>query len=505
MRLAALSLIPILALVSPAVAATAHTTPEMRTAAAFDRIAASPPQLRVFLQAMPKGGDLHNHPSGAIYAEDFLHWADAENLCIATDTARVVPPPCDAANRTPARGLATRDYPLYSRMINALSTRGFEQGVGDPTVSGYDRFFATFGAFGAAARNNWGKIIAATREAAAFNAVSYLEMNTLPSAAQELVKPAMTVPGDGTDFAALYAALEPLLPATVAHARAEFDGYITDADTLQDCKTQKPDPACAVEMRFQTSAGRTQPPAVVFSALALGFALAEADPRFVGVNIVAPEHDPVSVRDYDLHMRMFAWLKARHPKVLLSLHAGELTLGLVAPRDLRFHIQEAVAVAGAKRIGHGVDISYEADAPALLQRMAREKIAVEINLTSNAVILGVKGKDHPLALYRSAGVPTVLATDDEGVSRSDMTNEYMRGVTEQGLKYRDLKTMARNSLEYSFLTGPSLWQGAVGGPRVAACIKAEDAGCIQFLDGSDKARLQWRLEQDFAKFEATHP
>src|SRR5438034_7427845 len=104
--------------------------------------------------------------------------------------------------------------------------------------------------------------------------------------------------------------------------------------------------------------------------------------------------------------------------VQLSLHAGELTLGLVPPRDLAFHIHDAVVVAGARRIGHGVDISYEADATALLARMAHDRIAVEINLTSNAVILGVKGHDHPLSLYREAGVPVVLSTDDEGVSRS---------------------------------------------------------------------------------------
>ncbi|TNY08220.1 adenosine deaminase, partial [Escherichia coli] len=87
-------------------------------------------------------------------------------------------------------------------------------------------------------------------------------------------------------------------------------------------------------------------------------------------------------------------------------------------------------VAGANRIGHGVSIAYEPEARDLMRRMARDGIAVEINLTSNAAILGVKGRDHPLALYRSEGVPVVLSTDDQGVSRSDMTNEYMRAVRE---------------------------------------------------------------------------
>jgi adenosine deaminase len=45
----------------------------------------------------------------------------------------------------------------------------------------------------------------------------------------------------------------------------------------------------------------------------------------------------------------------------------------------------------------------------------------------------------------------VIATDDEGVSRSDLTNEYQRAVEEHGLGYRELKQISRNSIEYSFL------------------------------------------------------
>jgi adenosine deaminase len=238
--------------------------------------------------------------------------------------------------------------------------------------------------------------------------------------------------------------------------------------------------------------------------MVLGFALAEADPRWVGVNIVGPEHHPVALRDYALHMRMFAALKRRHPGVRLSLHAGEQTLGLVAPRELRFHVRDAVTVAGAQRIGHGVDIAYETDAQALLQRMARERIAVEINLSSNAAILGVKGADHPLRAYRDAGVPVVLATDDQGVLRSDMSNEYQRAAQEHGLRYADLKQIARDSVEYAFLPGASLWHGRAGGTRVAACAAAPSspsADCERFLRGSEKARLQWRLEQQFRQFE----
>jgi adenosine deaminase len=257
-----------------------------------------------------------------------------------------------------------------------------------------------------------------------------------------------------------------------------------------------------VEARYLYTAIRTLPPAAVFAQLALGFAVAEADPRFVGINIAAPEHDPVAVRDYALHMRMIAFLKARHPRVNLSLHAGELTMGLVPPRDLAFHIRDAVAVAGARRIGHGIDVAYETDATALLARMARERVAVEINLTSNAVILGVKGRDHPLSLYRAAGVPVVLSTDDEGVSRSDMTNEYVRAVTEQHLRYADLKQIVRDGLHYSFLPGASLWVDRAGGARVTVCGVLTAPGCATFLAANPKAAKQAQLERDLAAFEA---
>ncbi len=490
------------ACVAPAAAKPPRPDATARTAAALDGIVGDHARLRMFLQAMPKGGDLHNHMGGSIYAEDFLSWADAAALCIDTATNAIVAPPCDAPGRIPAQGLATRDYPRYSRVIDALSTRGFEQGIGDPKIPGYDRFFSTFNAFSPASRGKNGATIAISREQAAYDHVSYIELITTPSAIRDLL-PAVEKAGDATDFAGLSATLAPLMAGAVAHARSDFAGYEADAATQLGCAAPQPGPACAVEARYQISALRNLPPAIVFAQLAFGFALVEADPRFVGVNIVAPEHEPVPVRDYALHMRMIAWLKARHPQVALSLHAGELTLGLVAPRDLRSHIAQAVEIAGAKRIGHGVDIAYEANAPALLARMARDRVAVEINLTSNAVILGVKGADHPLKLYRAAGVPVMLSTDDEGVSRSDMTNEYLRAVTEQGLRYADLKGIARNGLQYAFLPGASLWADRPGGARTAACVQATSAACTAFLATSPRARQQMRLERDLAAFEAS--
>ena len=132
---------------------------------------------------------------------------------------------------------------------------------------------------------------------------------------------------------------------------------------------------------------------------------------------------------------------------------------------------------------------------------------VEICLTSNDVILGVRGKNHPLHDFMNAGVPVALATDDEGVSRSDMTHEYLRGVEDQNLSYTDLKRMARTSLEHAFVPGASLWSDGKVFTPIKECAGIQggakpSAACQKFLDASDKARLQLKLEQQFREFEA---
>ena len=135
---------------------------------------------------------------------------------------------------------------------------------------------------------------------------------------------------------------------------------------------------------------------------------------------------------------------------------------------------------------------------------------IEICLTSNDVILGVTKAQHPLATYIRYGVPVALATDDEGVSRSEISREFLKAAEEQGLGYNQLKTMARTSLQYAFLPGSSLWQEAR--KFVPAPVCAKDApgaatlsnGCRQYLADSAKARLQWKLEQDFRAFESQY-
>ena len=231
--------------------------------------------------------------------------------------------------------------------------------------------------------------------------------------------------------------------------------------------------------------------------------IADREKLSVGVNFVAPEDYHVALRDYSLHMKIFGYFKRKYGSVGLSLHAGELWLGVTELKDLTFHIREAVEIAGVQRIGHGIDIGFEKDSEALLKRMAEDGIAVEINLSSNEQILGVAGKDHPFPTYLKAGVPVMLSTDDEGVERIDLASQYQLAAERYDLGYRVLKTLSRQSLEKSFLTGESLWQDFRVFTLAGECSHGFDAAtCKAFISNSDKARAQVELEKRFMAFEA---
>jgi hypothetical protein len=83
----------------------------------------------------------------------------------------------------------------------------------------------------------------------------------------------------------------------------------------------------------------------------------------------------------------------------------------------------------------------------------------------------------------------------------------VRAAESYHLSYVDLKRMARQSLDHSFLAGAGLWSDEEALHPVTACaddrpeVARVSAGCQKFLDGNDRARVQWKLEQKFAEFE----
>jgi adenosine deaminase len=107
-------------------------------------------------------------------------------------------------------------------------------------------------------------------------------------------------------------------------------------------------------------------------------------------------------------------------------------------------------------------------------------------------------------MYLKYRVPVALATDDPGVSRGDITQEFERAAETYHLKYQDLKKFARASLIYSFLPGEGLYP--VHRPSLCAAEKAQaknlSTGCSGLFASSEKARMQWELEKAFAGFES---
>ena len=530
----------VMSLPSALLAADKHASEE-QTARYFDSIRHDPLRLLPFLQQMPKGGDLHNHLSGAVYAETFIQFAVADKMCFERAKGRLVrseQQPCDATQGRPNAGDANKDGVLFGDMVDSFSMRDFHPHcdfVGDAVAfttrceSGHDHFFATFGNFGAATFGHTAEMIAEVVRRAAAQNESYLELmfgldegaaasvgNMVP--ARWISEDVEQVPdlarnlGNDNEF-------KNAIQASLDHLRKIHDGW----QSLLHCDDQAHREAgCGVKVRYLYQVPRAIDLKQVLARIIIGFAMSEEDGKqasqsgkeqlVLGLNLVQPEDAYVAVHDFDKQMLILNRLRSVYPGVHLSLHAGELTAGLVPPDYLRDHIYKSVNIAGAERVGHGVDIAYEDDREKLLASMVAKKVLVEICLTSNDVILGVRGADHPLRLYRDHKVQVALATDDEGVSRSDMTHEYLKAAqTYDFLGYNDLKGMARASLEHSFLPGQGLWEDSTTFKMTPACGHAQDkpgaalnslsAECQKFLNQNERARTQWGLEEKFEQFE----
>ena len=478
------------------------TNAERKTARQFESVRRQPSLLFDFLRQMPKGGDLHNHLTGSVYAESFIRWAAQDGLCVDRETAALAPPPCDPERNKPAAATAYHDVGLYAHMLDAYSMRGWLPA----RESGHDHFFATFGKFGAATNGHYADMLAEVRSRAAGDHLEYLELMFNPDGGKAATLGARL--GWNDDLGKLRdALLTGGLRDIVAEASRGLDQIEAAEQHELRCGAPDADPGCAVEARYLYQVARGLPRELVFAQILAGFEMASKDPRVVGLNLVMAEDWYVPIHDFSLHMRMLDFLHELYPKVHITLHAGELTLQIAPPEEL-FHIRASIERGHAQRIGHGVDVMYERDPASLLRKMAKEKILVEICLTSNDSILGVSGARHPLPVYMRYGVPMALATDDAGVSRSTMTEEYRRAVETYGLTYPQLKKMTRASLEYSFLPGQSLWANLDKLQKVAICAggagkaKNQSSGCSQLLSTSEKAKAQWQLEKAFADFES---
>jgi adenosine deaminase/adenosine deaminase CECR1 len=434
-------------------------------------------ELTMFFSQMPKGGDLHHHYSGAIYAEQYVEFLDKQGYCVNKQNYRIVTDKalveaerakpkaersCLASNDVYADDLAWRE------LLQRWSSKDFYNhgALQDPP----DRqFFQTFGYFGPVSNANFHEGLVALKERAKRENVSYIEtmfkMSPFVTNAQFDTE-AWQNAGDDAKFDAQMRAWMAVLDQDAGFKRSilDFAAKIDEAAAGID--------DADFTMRYQTYVLRLLAPSQVFSSMLAGFKAASGSDKIVGVNIVGQESQAVAMRDYTLHMKMFRFLKSVYPDVKVALHAGELALGDVPPESLQFHIDQALMLAHANRIGHGIDLAHETNVARIMNKMRADDIPVEINLTSNAFINGIKGENHPITLYRKYGVPYVISTDDAGVTRHNLSNEYVLFASRYKPGYAELKKASYNSIRYSFLAS------------------------------ADKARLTRQLDQRFARFEA---
>jgi len=433
--------------------------------------------LTMFFTQMPKGADLHHHYSGAIYAEQYVDFLDKQGYCFDKRTYRIETDKAviDAERAKPAKDrnclssaeVFADDF-TWRELLQRWSNKDYSNhGALQPPP---DRmFFLAFGYFGPVSNGNFREGLQELKKRALAENVSYIE--TMFKMAPSVANPEFDASAwrQGHDDA--------LFDAQMRAWMTELDRDPAFNESLNDFVGKIHEAAAGIDdenftMRYQSYVLRLLNPSQVFSSMVSAFKAASISDKIVGVNIVGQESNVVSMRDYTLHMKMFRFLRSVYPNVKVALHAGELALGDVPPEGLKFHIGQALALAGANRIGHGIDLAHEANAAGIMKKMRADGIPVEINLSSNAFINGIEGVNHPLTLYRKYGVPYVISTDDPGVSRNTLANEYVLFASRYKPNYAEIKKTSYNGIRYAFL------------PQ------------------SDKQRLMRQLDQRFAKFEA---
>ncbi|OON64251.1 adenosine deaminase [Massilia sp. KIM] len=466
----------------PALAKGPATSPnEAATARHYaSLIAGSQPnmaELTLFFTQMPKGGDLHHHYSGAIYVEQYVDFVDRQGYCVNKQTYRIeTDKALVAAER--AKPAAERnclssaeiyaDDHTWRELLQRWSNKDFfNHGALQPPP---DRlFFQTFGYFGPVSNSNFKEGLQELKKRAIAENVSYIEtmFKLSPAVANpDFDAKAWQNANDDAAFDAQMRAWFAVLDKDPAFNKTIADFVARIVDSSEGIDDER------FTMRYQTYVLRLLNPSLVFSSMVSGFKAAKSSDKIVGVNIVGQESTNISMRDYALHMKMFRFLKSVYPDVKVALHAGELAMGDVPPEGLKFHIDQALTVAGANRIGHGLDLAHETNATGIMQTMREKDIPVEINLTSNAFINGVEGSHHPINLYRKYGVPYVISTDDAGVTRHTLSNEYVLFASRYKPSYAEMKKTSYNSIRYAF------------------------------LPVAEKQRLTRQLDQRFADFEA---
>jgi adenosine deaminase len=141
----------------------------------------------------------------------------------------------------------------------------------------------------------------------------------------------------------------------------------------------------------------------------------------------------------ELFVEQFAW--ARKQGLHAVAHAGEVG----GPAS----VWGAVKSLRAERIGHGLGARGDDE---LLEHLRIAGIAVEMCPTSNLKTGAIRSySEHPLSVFLRRGLLVTVNSDDPGMFKTSLTQEYNVCREELGLDWEEIKTLALNAVRGSFL------------------------------------------------------
>ncbi len=157
-------------------------------------------------------------------------------------------------------------------------------------------------------------------------------------------------------------------------------------------------------------------------------------PSVIGIGLGGDERHTAS----EPFRELFA--QAARAGLRLSNHAGETT----GPEA----IWEALSV-GSERLGHVYSAHQDA---ALVQELKTRRIPVEMNPTSNVkLFVCARLEEHPIRALFDHGLLVTLNSDDPGFFGADIAAEYYNVHKALHFSYEELRVLAKNSFEGSFL------------------------------------------------------
>ncbi|HET7684756.1 MAG TPA: adenosine deaminase [Marmoricola sp.] len=122
-------------------------------------------------------------------------------------------------------------------------------------------------------------------------------------------------------------------------------------------------------------------------------------------------------------------------------HAGETT----GPQT----VWDALRVLGAERIGHGTSSAQD---PELLVHLAETGVPLEVCPSSNIATRAVaRLEEHPIRMFRDAGVTVTVNSDDPPMFGTTLNHEYAIAADLLGLDAAGIGELATVAVDASFL------------------------------------------------------